>query len=92
MALQSALIPLAAWSTWHTVALVVVVLVLFGGKKLPELARGLARGMRIFKDELHGIQKDLEESPAPSQPSQTSTTPAAPTATPTAPAPTEEKK
>lgn len=45
------------------IILLVVVLLLFGGKKLPELARGLARGMRIFRDELHGVKKDLETPP-----------------------------
>ena len=34
---------------------------LFGGKKLPELARGLARGLRLFKDELKGVKTDIEE-------------------------------
>jgi sec-independent protein translocase protein TatA len=52
---------LASLTTWHVVVILLVVLLLFGGKKLPELARGLARGMRIFKDELHSVKKDLEE-------------------------------
>ena len=36
---------------WEIVIIVVVVLLLFGGKKLPELARGVARGLHIFKSE-----------------------------------------
>jgi sec-independent protein translocase protein TatA len=51
-------------STWHIVIFVLVVLLLFGGKKLPELAKGMARGMRIFRDELHGMRRDIEEPPA----------------------------
>jgi TatA/E family protein of Tat protein translocase len=58
-----AALPPAVWDMWpHGVILLVLILVLFGGRKLPELARGLARGMRIFRDELHGIKTDLDET------------------------------
>ncbi len=46
---------------WEWVLILLVVLLLFGGRKLPELARGLARGLRIFKDELEGVKKDVEQ-------------------------------
>jgi len=42
--------------------ILLVVLILFGGKKLPELARGLGKGMRTFKDELKGIKSDIDIS------------------------------
>ncbi len=32
----------------------IIVLLIFGGKKIPELARGLGAGIRHFKDALHG--------------------------------------
>jgi len=32
----------------------VILLLIFGGKKIPELARGLGEGIRHFKDSLHG--------------------------------------
>ena len=35
---------------WEIVLIVLVILLLFGGRKLPELARGLAKGLRLFKD------------------------------------------
>ncbi len=35
---------------WQVVIILVVVLLLFGGKKIPELMRGLGRGMKEFKD------------------------------------------
>ena len=58
-----------AWlSTWHVIVVLLVVLILFGGRKLPELARGLGRGLRIFKDEVKGIQKDIEEPAKMDQP------------------------
>ena len=37
------------------------VLLLFGGKKIPELARGLGRGIREFNDAKSSIQKELED-------------------------------
>jgi sec-independent protein translocase protein TatA len=60
--LAAANLPLASFSIWpHGVILLLAVLLLFGGRRLPELARGLARGMRIFRDELHGIKTDMTE-------------------------------
>ena len=47
--------------------IVLVVLLLFGGKKLPELARSLGRSMRIMKSEVKELQKDdapIENQPA----------------------------
>ncbi len=46
---------------WEIIIVVLAILLLFGGKKLPELARGLARGLRSFKEEMKGISSDLEE-------------------------------
>ncbi len=46
-----------------------VVLLLFGGAKLPELARGLGKAIRNFKEEAEGIKHEIEkavESPPPS--------------------------
>lgn len=37
-------------------------LLLFGGKKIPELMRGMGRGIREFKDASNGVKKDLEDS------------------------------
>ena len=43
---------------WQIVLIVLVVLLLFGGKKIPELMRGLGKGVREFKD---GINPDENE-------------------------------
>ena len=40
-----------------------VVLLFFGGKKIPELMRGLGKGVRSFKEGMNDISKDIEESP-----------------------------
>ncbi|HEX8497284.1 MAG TPA: Sec-independent protein translocase subunit TatA [Actinomycetales bacterium] len=42
----------------HLLIVALVILVLFGGKKLPEAARGLGRSMRIFKAEVKEMRED----------------------------------
>lgn len=47
---------------WTEILLIAfVVLLLFGGKKIPELMRGLGRGVREFKDAKDNVKKELEE-------------------------------
>ena len=41
-----------------------VVLLFFGGKKIPELMNGLGKGVRSFKEGMNDIKKDLEEEPS----------------------------
>jgi len=38
------------------------ILLLFGGKKLPELARGLGKGMREFKDASDGVKREINRN------------------------------
>ena len=47
--------------SWELIVIMIVVLVLFGGKKLPELARNLGKGMREFKKASQGIEEKDEE-------------------------------
>ena len=47
--------------TQEMVLIIIVILMLFGGKKLPELARGLGRGIREFKDASEGIKKEISD-------------------------------
>lgn len=37
-----------------------IILLLFGGRKLPELAKGLGKGIREFKDAANGAKKEIE--------------------------------
>ena len=39
----------------------IVVLVLFGGRKIPEFMRGLGKGIREFNDAKNNVKKELEE-------------------------------
>jgi sec-independent protein translocase protein TatA len=72
-------------SPMHLLIIAVVILVLFGGRKIPEVMRGLGQGVREFKEGMRGDQ--------PSQPPQQTQTPAQ-TQTPpsTTTTNTEEKK
>ena len=52
---------------WEIVLIVLVVILLFGGKKIPELMRGLGKGVKSFKEgmkdvegEVKDIKKDLD--------------------------------
>ncbi|WP_316821749.1 twin-arginine translocase TatA/TatE family subunit [Pedobacter gandavensis] len=42
--------------------ILVVVLLLFGGKKLPELAKGLGKGIREFKDASEGVKREIHKN------------------------------
>ena len=45
---------------WHVIILVVVLIALFGAKKLPDAARSLGKSMRIFKSEIRELQNGDE--------------------------------
>jgi sec-independent protein translocase protein TatA len=47
-----------ALQPWHIVLVVLVFLILFGSRKLPDAARGLGRSMRIFKSEISEMNND----------------------------------
>lgn len=45
----------------HILLILLVVLLLFGGKKIPELMRGLGKGIREFNDAKNNVRKEIEE-------------------------------
>ncbi len=49
------------------VIILVIALVIFGGKKIPELGRGLGDGIRQFKSSLKGDDNDKPDEPAPQE-------------------------
>ncbi len=49
------------FGTGEFILIALVILLLFGGKKLPELARGLGRVIREFKDASSGVKQELED-------------------------------
>jgi len=70
------------FSPFHWMIVALVILVLFGGRKIPEVMRGLGQGIREFKEGMRG------DSPTNPPASTTTTTPSATT---NPPAPPEQK-
>jgi sec-independent protein translocase protein TatA len=64
----------------HWLIVLAIIVLLFGGKKIPEVMKGLGEGIRHFKD---GMSGNTSSTPATNPPASTPTN---------APAPTEEKK
>lgn len=42
--------------------IILIVLLFFGGKKIPELMKGIGKGVRSFKEGMNGIEKELDEA------------------------------
>ena len=47
--------------TGEIIIVALVVLLLFGGKKIPELMRGLGKGVKSFKDGMNDVRKELDD-------------------------------
>lgn len=48
--------------TWEIILIVLVILLIFGGKKIPELMKGLGKGVKSFKDGVNGKEDSEEKS------------------------------
>ena len=46
--------------TPEIIIIALIVLLLFGGKKIPELMKGLGKGIRSFKEGMNNIEKEIE--------------------------------
>lgn len=53
---------LGVLGTNEIIIILVIVLLLFGGRKIPELMRGLGKGVREFNDAKSNVKKEIEES------------------------------
>lgn len=52
--------PLGMLGGWEIVAIVLVILLLFGGKKIPELMRGLGQGVKSFKKGMNEVEEEIK--------------------------------
>lgn len=59
---------LATLSEWHIVLALIIILLLFGGKKLPELARGVGEAMKEFKKAQRDVHDEAPQSKPVDQP------------------------
>ena len=51
-----------ALSMEHMIVILVIVLLLFGGRKIPELMRGLGKGIREFNDAKNNVKNEIENA------------------------------
>jgi len=76
--------PFNLFTPTHLVIILLVIVVLFGAKKLPSAARGIGQSLRIFKAEMgakDGQAEDTTPPPQPAPPQQLTQTPQQPSAT-----------
>ncbi len=53
--------PLGVIGPWEIVIIFLVVLLLFGGKKIPELMKGLGKGVRSFREGVNEIENEVKD-------------------------------
>ena len=46
---------------WEVLIIAFIVLLLFGGKKIPELMKGLGKGVKSFKEGMKDVEKEIDE-------------------------------
>lgn len=46
--------------TWEIILIALVILLIFGGRKIPELMRGLGKGIKSFKDGMNGKEEETK--------------------------------
>ena len=55
------MLPLGVFGPWQVIIIALVIILLFGGRKIPELMRGLGHGMKSFKQGMKDADKDIQE-------------------------------
>ena len=53
--------PLGIVGPWEIVIIALIFLLLFGGKKIPELMKGLGKGVKSIKEGLNEVEKDIKD-------------------------------
>ena len=55
------IVPMAFVGGWELIIIALIVLLLFGGKKIPELMKGLGKGVKSFKEGMKEVEEDVKE-------------------------------
>lgn len=61
---------LGVLGTQEIIIIAIIILLLFGGRKIPELMKGLGKGIREFNDAKNTVRKEIEESSTPTDANQ----------------------
>lgn len=59
--LFAVMLPMGVIGPWQWVIIALVIVLLFGGKKIPELMHGLGKGVKSFKAGMKDAEKDIQE-------------------------------
>ena len=59
--------PLGVVGPWQIVIIALVILLLFGGKKIPELMKGLGKGMKSFKEGMNEVKEEVNNNGQPQE-------------------------
>lgn len=54
--------PLGVVGPWQIVIIALVILLLFGGKKIPELMKGLGKGVKSFKEGMNEVEEQINQA------------------------------
>ena len=55
------IVPMAFVGGWEIIIIALIVLLLFGGKKIPELMKGLGKGVKSFKQGMNEVESEVKE-------------------------------
>jgi TatA/E family protein of Tat protein translocase len=53
---------------WEILIIFVVILLIFGAKRIPEMAQGLGKGIREFRTAMRDVQEEIDVNPPPANP------------------------
>ena len=59
--LFAVILPLGVIGPWQWVIIALVILLLFGGKKIPELMHGIGKGVKSFKQGMKDVEKEIQD-------------------------------
>ena len=55
------IVPFGVVGPWQVVIIALVIILLFGGKKIPELMKGLGKGVKSFKDGMNEVESQISD-------------------------------
>ena len=55
------IVPLGVVGPWQVVIIALVIVLLFGGKKIPELMKGLGKGVKSFKEGMNEVENQIND-------------------------------